>query len=159
MNDVNDSFLVGFPDAPLEFLFSSHGHLDHIANLVQQGGLANYEAPTPSVFVALCREAGGVVLDVGANTGSFALLGLVHFLYHRSTTRIELTCYLQDLFTVLSARGQGVGHRLIEAVYATAREAGVHRVYWQTHQTNGAGRRLYDRVARHHGFIVYSHDV
>ncbi len=88
-----------------------------------------------------------------------ALLGLVHFLYHRSTTRIELTCYLQDLFTVLSARGQGVGHRLIEAVYATAREAGVHRVYWQTHQTNGAGRRLYDRVARHHGFIVYSHDV
>lgn len=88
-----------------------------------------------------------------------ALVGLVHFLYHRSTTRIELTCYLQDLFTAPAVRGRGVGRRLIEAVYATARDAGIHRVYWQTHQTNEAGRRLYDSVARHHGFIVYSHDV
>jgi GNAT superfamily N-acetyltransferase len=87
------------------------------------------------------------------------LLGLVHFLHHRSTTRIEPTCYLQDLFTAPAARGQGIGRRLIEAVYAAAREAGIHRVYWQTQATNVAGRRLYDAVARHHGFIVYSHDV
>jgi len=41
------------------------------------------------------------------------LLGLAHFLFHRSTTRIELTCYLQDLFTDPAARGQGVGRLLI----------------------------------------------
>lgn len=87
------------------------------------------------------------------------LLGLAHFLYHRSTTRIELTCYLQDLFTAPAARGQGVGRRLVEAVYTTAREAGIRRVYWQTHETNAAGRRLYDTVAKHHGFIVYAHDL
>jgi hypothetical protein len=28
-----------------------------------------------------------------------AVVGLVHYLYHRSTNRIEDTCYLQDLFT------------------------------------------------------------
>ena len=87
------------------------------------------------------------------------LLGLVHYLYHRSTTRIELTCYLQDLFTAPEARGRGVGRALIEGVYAAAREAGVKRVYWQTHTTNAAGRALYDKVAHHVGFIIYARDV
>lgn len=80
-------------------------------------------------------------------------------LWHGYNAFYEPTCYLQDLFTTPAARGQGVGRRLIEAVYAAARGAGVRRVYWQTHETNTTGRRLYDAVARHHGFIVYSHDV
>ena len=37
--------------------------------------------------------------------------------------------------------------------------AGARRVYWQTRATNMAGRQLYDRVASHLGFIVYSHDA
>ena len=45
------------------------------------------------------------------------LVGLVHYLYHRSTTMLAPTCYLQDLFTLASERGQGVGRALIEAVY------------------------------------------
>ena len=88
-----------------------------------------------------------------------AVCGLVHYLFHRSTTRIELVCYLQDLFTAHAARGQGVGRALIQAVYARARAAGANRVYWQTHTTNAAGRLLYDKVAQHLGFIVYSHDA
>ncbi len=87
------------------------------------------------------------------------LLGLTHYLYHRSTTRLEVTCYLQDLFTAPQARGRGVGRQLIQGVYAAAEASGIHRVYWQTHQTNSAGRLLYDKVAQHLGFIVYSHDV
>lgn len=87
------------------------------------------------------------------------LLGLTHYLYHRSTTRIELTCYLQDLFTTPDARGQGVGRLLIQGVYQAASAAGIKRVYWQTHQTNAAGRLLYDKVAQHAGFIVYAHDA
>ena len=87
------------------------------------------------------------------------VVGLVHHLYHRSTTRFELTCYLQDLFTAPSERGQGVGRALIQGVYEQAKAAGIQRVYWQTHQTNAAGRLLYDKVAHHLGFIVYAHDV
>ena len=87
------------------------------------------------------------------------MLGLAHFLYHRSTTRVELTCYLQDLFTVPAARGRGVGRALIEGVCQQAALAGVKRVYWQTHETNATGRLLYDKVARHAGFIVYSRDA
>jgi GNAT superfamily N-acetyltransferase len=87
------------------------------------------------------------------------LVGTTHYLFHRSTTRKELTCYLQDLYTDPSRRGKGIGRSLIQGVYAAAKDAGIVRVYWQTHETNKAGRLLYDKVAKHLGFIVYSHDV
>jgi GNAT superfamily N-acetyltransferase len=87
------------------------------------------------------------------------LVGLAHYLFHRSTTRIELTCYLQDLFTGEAQRGRGVGRALIEGVYQAAKGAGSKRVYWLTHETNAAGRLLYDKVARHAGFIVYAKEV
>jgi GNAT superfamily N-acetyltransferase len=83
------------------------------------------------------------------------LLGLTHFLFHRSTTMIEPICYLQDLFTVEDARGKGVGRALIEEVYRRARSAGCSRVYWQTHETNAAAMQLYNKVADKSGFIVY----
>jgi GNAT superfamily N-acetyltransferase len=87
------------------------------------------------------------------------LLGLTHYLFHRSTTRIELTCYLQDLFTAEGARCRGVGRSLIDGVYLAAQAAGIKRIYWQTHEANTASRLLYDKVARHAGFIVYGHEV
>ena len=87
------------------------------------------------------------------------MLGITHYLFHRSTTRIELTCYLQDLFTDDRERGRGVGRSLIEGVLGAARAAGIERVYWHTHETNTPGRLLYDKVAKHHGFIVYAHDA
>jgi FkbM family methyltransferase len=48
--------------------------LDFIACLVSANGLAKYEEPTPAVFVGLVQAVTGSVLDVGANTGLFALL-------------------------------------------------------------------------------------
>jgi GNAT superfamily N-acetyltransferase len=83
------------------------------------------------------------------------LLGLVHYLYHRSTSAIGLNCYLQDLFTTETARGKGVGRALIEAVYAEAKQAGSPRVYWQTHETNHTAMQLYNKVADNSGFVVY----
>ena len=102
--------------------------------------------PAEPVFALVAEHAGEAV-------------GLVHYLFHRSTSRIEPVCYLQDLFTSPGLRGRGVGRALIEGVYARAQEAGSKRVYWQTRETNTAGRLLYDKVAKHHGFIVYSHDA
>jgi GNAT superfamily N-acetyltransferase len=83
------------------------------------------------------------------------LLGIVHYLFHRSTISVAPNCYLQDLFTDAAARGKGVGRALIEAVYARAGEAGCPRVYWLTHETNTTARALYDAVAENSGFIVY----
>jgi GNAT superfamily N-acetyltransferase len=83
------------------------------------------------------------------------LLGLVHYLFHRSTIELAPICYLQDLFTREEARYKGVGRALIAAVYERARGAGSPRVYWHTHETNLAARNLYDKLAERSGFIVY----
>ena len=87
------------------------------------------------------------------------LVGLVHYIFHRNTTMVGPVCYLQDLFTDASLRGKGVGKALIEGVYARAREAGSPRVYWHTHETNKTAMRLYDQLAQHTGFVVYSKDI
>ncbi len=83
------------------------------------------------------------------------LIGLVHFLFHRSTIQLQPSCYLQDLFTAEAARGKGVARALIEQVYSHARALRVGRVYWQTHETNTTAMRLYDTVAEKSGFVVY----
>ncbi|QOZ37721.1 GNAT family N-acetyltransferase [Bradyrhizobium sp. CCBAU 53421] len=92
---------------------------------------------------ALVADAGGT------------LLGLTHYLFHRSTTAIAPTCYLQDLFTSEAARGKGVGRALINGVYAQAKLVGSPRVYWQTHETNHTAMQLYDKVADKPGFVIY----
>jgi GNAT superfamily N-acetyltransferase len=84
-----------------------------------------------------------------------ALIGLAHYIFHRSTISIADTCYMQDLYTSDAARGGGVGKALIESVYAAAAKAGSARLYWQTHETNATAMRLYDRVAERSGFLVY----
>ncbi|KQZ67775.1 MULTISPECIES: GNAT family N-acetyltransferase [unclassified Lysobacter] len=85
------------------------------------------------------------------------LLGLSHYLFHRSTTQLEPVCYLRDLYVVESERGRGIGKALIRSVRRESEAAGAKGVYWQTHATNVAGRRLYDKVAVNEGFIVYDY--
>ncbi len=83
------------------------------------------------------------------------LVGLAHYLFHRSTTIMAPICYMQDLFTSEAVRGQGVGRALIQEVYKQAESAGSPRVYWQTHETNLTAMKLYDKIAERSGFIVY----
>jgi GNAT superfamily N-acetyltransferase len=106
---------------------------------------------------ALVAEPNMAVTDVQDKDNE--LLGLVHYLFHRSTIHIAPVCYLQDLFTTEAARGQGVGRALIEGVYDRARLAGSPRVYWQTHETNSTAMHPYDKVAERSGFVVYRHQV
>jgi GNAT superfamily N-acetyltransferase len=83
------------------------------------------------------------------------LLGLTHYIFHRSTTSLTTNCYLQDLFTTQNSRGKGVARALINGVYEQAKLAGSGRVYWQTHETNATAMLLYDKVADKSGFVVY----
>jgi GNAT superfamily N-acetyltransferase len=82
-------------------------------------------------------------------------VGLVHHIRHRSAWTVGDYCYLQDLFVADSARGAGIGRRLIEHVYAAARAAGCARVHWLTHETNADAMQLYDRIAERSGFVQY----
>lgn len=103
--------------------------------------------PAEPMYVLGAFEAGG--------EGPKRLLGIVHYLFHRTTWTPGDNCYLQDLFTAPEARGKGAGRALIEAVYAKAKEAGAARVYWLTQDGNATARALYDKLADHPGFTVY----
>ena len=84
------------------------------------------------------------------------LLGLAQYIFHRTTIAIAPICYLQDLFTVETARGKkGVARALINEVHERAKLAGAFRIYWQTHESNHTAMQLYDKVAERSGFIVY----
>lgn len=86
-------------------------------------------------------------------------VGLVQWLFHRSTWSTADYCYLQDLFVAEDVRRGGVGRALIEHVYADATRAGAARVYWHTHETNETAMKLYDRVAEKSGFLSYKRQL
>lgn len=82
--------------------------------------------------------------------------GLVHYLFHRNTWKIENVCYLQDLYTQVDQRGKGVASALITAVYEAADIQGSPGVYWMTQEFNTTARSLYDRIGKVTPFIRYN---
>jgi GNAT superfamily N-acetyltransferase len=83
------------------------------------------------------------------------LIGIAHYLLHRSTWAPLCYCYLEDLFVEPSERKSGAGRALIAAVETIAREAGASRLYWTTHETNQTAQHLYNQVAERPGFVQY----
>jgi GNAT superfamily N-acetyltransferase len=83
------------------------------------------------------------------------IVGIVHYIFHRSTWTPGDYCYLQDLFVSDRLRGQGAGRALIEAVVRNAKTKGASRVHWLTHETNKQAMVLYDQVAQKPGFLQY----
>ncbi len=124
------------------------GYLDYyetrVSEEVYATTFARLMGDAPYDPVGLVAEAEGDVV------------GLVHYLMHRHTWKIENICYLQDLYTAPEARGRGVGRALIEAVYAAADAAGTPSVYWTTQEFNYAGRMLYDKIGVKTPFIKYA---
>lgn len=82
-------------------------------------------------------------------------VGLVHWIFHRSTWTEGPYCYLQDLFAEPDVRGLGIGRALIAHVREQAEAAGASRLYWLTHETNTDAMQLYDKVATRSGFVQY----
>lgn len=86
-------------------------------------------------------------------------MGLVHYLFHPHAWSPQPACYLQDLFIDPASRGTGAGRALIEAVAQASQAEGATRLYWLTQSDNAVGRRLYDRLAKHSGFIRYEYPL
>jgi GNAT superfamily N-acetyltransferase len=93
---------------------------------------------------------GGFVAEASGN-----LVGIAHWITHRSCWTAGDYCYLQDLFVASAHRGAGIGRALIEAVDDKARGLGCSRVHWLTHKTNTNAMRLYDSIAERSGFVQY----
>ena len=128
--------------------------------VLARGYKAFYKTPTSDVEFATAwarLRAAEEIFGLGARLDG-RLVGIAHYLFH-TTVWAPSACYLQDLFTDPEARGQGAARALIEAVAAVARERRVARYYWMTQDHNATARALYDKVARHHGFIRYEYPL
>jgi GNAT superfamily N-acetyltransferase len=122
------------------------------------GYLAFYEATIPSTVTETTWARLNDPAEPMHALGAFVdgqLVGIVHYLFHRSTWTTGDYCYLQDLFTAEAARGRGAGRALIQAVYERASAASASRVYWLTQEGNATARALYDKLADRSGFIQY----
>jgi GNAT superfamily N-acetyltransferase len=125
------------------------------------GYLAFYETMLPpEVFDATWARlmAGGPIHGFLFRRDGEAI-GLVHYLFHAHAWSAQPACYLQDLFVDPAVRGAGAGRALIEAVAGAAREHGATRLYWLTQDHNETARQLYDRLAKHTGFIRYEYKL
>ena len=83
------------------------------------------------------------------------MVGIAHYLYHRSTTSLAPNCYLQDLYTCEDRRSQGIGRSLIGEVFRRARAVECNGIYWQTHKSNAIAMQLYDKVGQQSEFLIY----
>ncbi|MEN2741868.1 GNAT family N-acetyltransferase [Microbacterium sp. X-17] len=63
--------------------------------------------------------------------------------------------YLDDLFVLPEARGEGAGTALLEKLRGLAQERGLSVVRWITAKDNQTARRLYDRVAEKTKWVTY----
>jgi ribosomal protein S18 acetylase RimI-like enzyme len=63
--------------------------------------------------------------------------------------------YLDDLFVLPDARGEGAGTALLEELRRIAKERGLSVVRWVTAKDNDDARRLYDRVAEKTKWVTY----
>jgi FkbM family methyltransferase len=61
-------------DLPGPYLMLRHGGRDLVARIAGEGGWMAFERPMPEIFFAAASGLPGLVVDVGCNTGFYALL-------------------------------------------------------------------------------------
>ena len=123
-----------------------------------QGFLAFYNHPLDPAIVAntwarMLDPACALNLRLAVVEGR--PLGFAIHQHHPSTWVMGEDCYLEDLFVLPEARGQGLGRALINDLIDLARAKGWHRLYWHTDETNVTARKLYDSFTPADGAIRY----
>lgn len=116
-----------------------------------RGYIAFYKANVPDAATeATWRrllDPASPMFGLVAEHGRGQVVGLVNCVLHLNTWTARPVCYLEDLFVVPAARGQGAARALIEAVAGRMRAENWHRVYWMTKTDNAVARTLYDKIA------------
>jgi ribosomal protein S18 acetylase RimI-like enzyme len=121
-------------DPAMAIIAVCQGHPVGVAGLQYDG--RNFIIPQRSAFV---RQFGAL-----SGTARFVLFKLFIQAYYQQDM------YIDVLAVSPAMRGKGVGTRLLEAVFQTAREKGFKSVSLEVVDTNPDARRLYERV----GFVA-----
>jgi GNAT superfamily N-acetyltransferase len=105
------------------------------------------EADDPALTVdAFCSSHVGpdapmklLLAERGGRVAGLAAWTVVHELYSGGAG-----LYISDLVVDRAARGEGVGHALMEVVKAWARAAGIRKLGWDVWHANASAMAFYD---------------
>lgn len=87
-------------------------------------------------------------------------IGFGCYYRHKSSLTATSTVLMHDLYVNESARGQGVGRKLIEVGCELAREIGAPMLVWSTAPDNSRAQALYDSTgAEKSAWIEYELEV
>ena len=130
-----------------------------------QGYLDFYEEDLPDAVTAatwariVSDDVPHIASLVARLSGGAGLVGMLNYVIHDITWSQRPVCYLEDLYVDEAARGSGVGRALIENLAGRGREAGWHRLYWNTARDNAVAQRLYNKLAERTGWVRYDLDL
>ncbi|HEY8191136.1 MAG TPA: GNAT family N-acetyltransferase, partial [Alphaproteobacteria bacterium] len=83
------------------------------------------------------------------------MVGLMHYTLHPVTGHIQPVCYMQDLYTDLAFRRQGIAKMLVAHLAATGRREEWARLYWLAEAKNEAAQRLYRDIGFRLDFTLH----
>ncbi|MEM7564469.1 MAG: GNAT family N-acetyltransferase [Pseudomonadota bacterium] len=94
-----------------------------------------------------------------ARDDSGRAVGLMHCRQMPSPLRGAMVGFLDDLFVLPEARGQGVVDALYEALNALGQSEGWPFIRWITAENNYRGRAVYDRLSDKTHWVTYQMPV
>lgn len=125
----------------------------HAYNIFYERVDAITEDITSTTFSRFLDPENPISCAVAVQDGK--VIGFAHWYRHPSTSAIEGSIYLHDLFVDPECRNAGVGRKLIEYLYGKADEVGVKEFYWCTQYFNHRAQLLYTKVGKRTDFVRY----
>ncbi len=104
------------------------------------------EARNRVFFRQLAEPGNPIGVQLVALDPDEAPLGFATLYFLPSSLSAGVSCVLNDLFTVHSTRGQGVGRALLIYARDYAEARGYGTLDWQTEKSNTVAQRLYDSL-------------
>ncbi|MBC7526585.1 MAG: GNAT family N-acetyltransferase [Chthonomonadaceae bacterium] len=114
------------------------------------------DTTTEKLWARMLLPSDSVKGIVATNKTTGEVSGFAHYVLHPHTWTDRTLCYLEDLYVCPEARGQNIGHALIEKLVDMGKEKGWGRVYWHTGTENATARRLYDRFNPADSIVRYT---
>jgi ribosomal protein S18 acetylase RimI-like enzyme len=101
------------------------------------------------------HDAGNPFFGLIARDENGQALGLMHCRQMPSPLRGALVGFLDDLFVIPQARGQGVVEALYQSLNALGKEQGWPFIRWITADNNYRGRAVYDKLSEKTHWVTY----
>ena len=83
------------------------------------------------------------------------LIGIMNFIFHKSTWSKNQVCYLEDLFIKEDYRLKGCASLLLKNLVKICKIKNVEKIYWKTKSDNYQAQSLYDKFAIQTDFLEY----